>query len=326
MTHTGPTLRTQAATLQGGQWPHTRSARSLAPLVGLALFGCGSGEQVRTSVTAGPGSTVMELKANIAYRTVIDSPDALGISGSCSNNGETWLVTERDSHLLRLTPEGTVVSIAIQGAPDDLDMEGLACKDGRFYVSTESEIPDRTTDVILVVEVQGSTASVVDTITMQYPEDLVAGVNQGLEGLCIAGDWLIAAGEVIRTDTAGVRQAPILRRRLGESNTFLHWVNLSTSTGKLSGIDCRMRGNTFEVFAIERHYEVSRILRFDLGTGPSQFDTVLDLAHLVRDTENFESILVSDRGEIRLTNDNQYKTITGPSEETVLEIVPSFAR
>ena len=241
-------------------------------------------------------------------------------------NGETWLVTERNPHLLRLASEGPVTSIPIQGAPEDLDLEGLACHEGRFYIATESDDSTRNSDVVLVVEVEGSTANVIETIVLVYPEDLLAGVNQGLEGLCIAGDWLIAAGEILRTDSSGQRQAPFLRQRLGDSNAFLHWVNLSSSTGKISGIDCRMRGNVFEIFAIERHYEVSRVLHFDLRTDSSQSETVLDLAHLVRETENFESILVDDRGEVRLTNDNQYKTVTGPTEETVLVAVPAFAR
>lgn len=301
------------------------NSKLLASCLLVTTIGCGSKEP-RTSVTAGPASGGMEIKARLAYRTLIDHPDAVGVSGSCSMSEETWLVTERNPHLLRISIEGTVTSIPIEGAPEELDLEGLACQDGRFYIATESEDSDRNSDVVLVVEVQGSSAKVIETLVLVYPDDLLGGVNQGLEGLCIAGDWLIAAGEVLRTDSSGQRQAPFLRQRLGDSNAFLHWVNLSSSTGKISGIDCRMRGNVFEIFAIERHYEVSRVLHFDLRTGTSQSETVLDVAHLLRDTENFESILVDDRGEVRLSNDNQYKTVTGPSEETVLAVVPAFAR
>lgn len=235
-------------------------------------------------------------------------------------------MTERDPHLLRLASEGLVTSIPIEGAPAELDLEGMACSEGRFYIATESDDSTRNSDVVLVVEVEGSTARVIESLVLVYPGDLLAGVNQGLEGLCIAGDWLIAAGEVLRTDSSGQRQAPFLRQRLGDDNAFLHWVNLTSSTGKISGIDCRMRDNAFEIFAIERHYEVSRVLHFELATDASQSDTVLDAAHLLRETENFESILVDDRGEVRLFNDNQYKTVTGPSEVTVLTAVPTFAR
>jgi hypothetical protein len=293
-------------------------------LLFLCLHACAQ-QEMRTAVTAGPPISGVQYNAELSHRNLLDHPDALGISGSCMNHGEVWLVGERNARLLRVSKDNQLTSIPIEGLPEGLDMEGLACKDGRFYLSTESQDSDRDSDVVLIVEVQGATAMVIETLVMQYPDGLKAGVNQGLEGLCIAGDWLVAAAEIVRTDSSGRRQAPFLRQRLGDSSAFLHWVNLTTSSGKISGIDCRLRGDAIEVFAIERHYEVSRILHFELGDGPSQSDTILELAHLVRESENFESIVVDDRGEIRLSNDNQYKTITGPTEETVLEIVPAFA-
>ena len=292
----------------------------------LAALAC-SHQKPRTSVKAGPPQGSLEVNAELAYRSPLDDERAVGISGSCQGDGYRWFIAERNATLFQVDRGNKVRSITIQGVPPNLDLEGLACGPDRFYISTESEEAGRTEDLVLVVQLgeAGESANVVDTLTMQYPPPMKAGVNQGLEGLCIAGDWLIAAGEILRTTASGIRQAPILRQKLGESDTFLHWVNLSSRTGKISGLDCRERGGIIEVFALERHYEVSRILRFELGPGPSKSKAIADLAPLLRETENFEAIIVDERGRVWLANDNQYKTITGPSEETVLEPIAAFA-
>jgi hypothetical protein len=290
-------------------------------------FAC-SEKPMRTTVKAAPPSYGVSLTGTLGYRTVVDHPDALGISGSCQEGEYTWLIAERNKKLLRLDTTGKVKIYELAGIPDDLDLEGLACKDGRFYMSTESQVQHRTGDLVLLVDLEEETSSgkVTEVLTMHYPPGMEAGTNQGLEGLCIAGDWLIAAGEILRTSTSGTRQAPVLRQKLGTEDTFMHWVNLTTATGKLSGIDCRMRGEIVEVFAVERHFEVSRLLQFDLGDEASKAKRVVELAHLLREGENYESLLVSDDGMARLSNDNQYKTITGATEETILLPIRGFRR
>ncbi len=303
---------------------YTLSRCTLALALSAMAFSCG-GKPQRTAVQAGPPTGSLELKGEVEYRTLLESEDAIGLSGSCWEGDSRWLLPERNNRLLRVDGKSRVTSFALEGVPPEHDLEGLACDENRFYISTETDTVGRTEDRVLVVEIQDGVAKVVDTLILPYPAPMKAAVNQGLEGLCLAGDWLIAAGEILRTNDAGVRQAPILRRRLGEDDTFLHWVNLSSRTGKISGLDCRERGGIIEVFAIERHYEVSRLLQFELGDTPSKSHTIVDMSHLIRETENFESVLVDDRGRVWLSNDNQYKTITGPSEETVLEPIPAFA-
>ena len=269
----------------------------LALLLPVAVGGC-SNTASRTKVSAGPPRGSLELTGEVAYRTLLNHEDAVGISGSCWDAGVRWLVGERNNRLLRVDRENRIESIPIEDVPPGYDLEGLACHEGRFYISTETEEEGRTEDRVLVVELNDDTARVVDILTFLYPAPMKAGVNQGLEGLCIAGDWLIAAGEILRTDASGVRQAPILRQKLGESDTFLHWVNLTSRTGKISGLDCRERGGIIEVFAMERHFEVARALQFELGDAPSKVQTVLELGHLVTESENFESIIVNDRGRV----------------------------
>lgn len=281
---------------------------------------------MRTVVKAEPPMELVELTGNLGYRTIVDHPDAMGVSGSCRDGAYTWLIAERNHRLLRINGNSQVTSFPLEGIPDAVDLEGLACKDGRFYISTESDVEHRTGDLVLVVDLEGSGAKVVDVITMHYPPGMEAGTNQGLEGLCIAGDWLIAAGEILQKDSSGTRQAPILRQKIGDKNTFMHWVNLTTDTGKISGIDCRMRSSRIEVFAVERHFEVCRLLQFDLGDEPSEAKRVVELAHIVREGDNFESLLVDDEGYARLSNDNQYIKISGATEETMLTPIRGFAR
>ena len=303
---------------------HYKALRILLPLASTLAVGC-SDQQQRTIVSAGPPRGSLELEAELSYRTLLDNEDAVGISGSCWDGTSRWLVPETNGHLLRIDRNDKIESFQLEGIPPDHDLEGLACDADRFYISTETDEIGRTQDRVLIVEIIEGVGQVVDTLVLPYPAPMKAGVNQGLEGLCLADDWLIAAGEILRTNDAGVRQAPILRHKLGERDTFLHWVNLTSRTGKISGLDCRERGGIIEVFAVERHFEVGRILQFELSDAPSKAQTIVELSGIIRETENFESIVVNERGRVWLSNDNQYKTITGPSEETVLEPIPAFA-
>lgn len=303
-----------------------RVALSLLPLLSLStILGCKT-PPPRTQSVIGPPESGMSLVGQLASRDIISSEAALGVSGSCqeANSASRWLVTERNHMLIEIRDEGERV-FPIEGVPEGFDLEGLACDEGRFYISTETQAQNRSQDIVLVADLQGDKAIISGQIELDYPDGLKAGENEGLEGLCISDGWLVASGEVIRSDEQGVRQAPILRKKIGEPETFLHWLELTTRTGKISGIDCRMHRGELEVFGIERHYEVARILQFSLSNEVSKAETILELEHLVRNTENFEAILVDRRGQVRLTNDNQFKTVTGPSEETLLEAVESFS-
>ncbi len=304
---------------------YTRYLGRLWMLAALVLPSC-SDKPMRTTVKAAPAVEVVELMGRVGYRSVVAHPDALGVSGSCHDGSNTWLVAERNNRLLRIDPDSNVMSFKLEGIPDGIDLEGLACKDGRFYMSTESQVDHRTGDLVLVVDLEGSAGKVVEVITMHYPDGMEANANQGLEGLCIAGDWLVAAGEILQKDSAGTRQAPILRKKIGGDNTFLHWVNLTSDTGKISGIDCRIRNDRIEVFAIERHFEVCRLLQFELSEEASKAKRVVELAHITREGDNYESLLVDDEGYARLSNDNQYIQITGATEETFLAPIRGFAR
>lgn len=267
----------------------------------------------------------MKLRGRIDSRRTIEHEEAIGISGACTDEGKTYLVGERNRRLFELDGDNLRV-YSIVGLSSDDDLEGLACADGKIFASTESEDEGRSSDTIVEMGLQGNNARVLREFKLEYPGSLKAGSNQGLEGLCIAGDYLLAAGELLRTTDTGIRQAPILQQHFDTKETEVFWVNLSSMPGKLSSLDCRMRGSIVEVFAIERDYDVSRVLQFELDESPVIPQTVLVLDDVVRKTENFEGITVDERGEVRLYNDNQHHAVTGPSEESTIFPIAAFAR
>ncbi len=319
----------------------TSIATLLLPWLALALGACGSQPRAVPNAPPVPPAATKALGDSpergagkqrpaigqpvVRERTTIEHPDALGISGACQQGTDVFLVGERNQKLFRLATDGAVSVFPILGVPDGLDLEGLACTESRIYISTESEAPNRELDLVLVVEIADKQARVVDTIAIQYPEGLRADDNHGLEGLCIADNWLVAAAELAHINSAGNRVAPILRRKLSGGPTLVNWVPLTTDTGKLSGIDCHANNELLEVFAIERHFGVARILRYQIGMGARTEPDVLAMESILGTSENFEGILVRPDGGISLYNDNQYKTITGPSEEVVLAPVPAFS-
>ena len=262
----------------------------------------------------------MTLVAQLESRQQITAQEAIGVSGSCRREDRRYYVTERNHKLIGIDNSDLIEVVALEGVPQGLDLEGLACDSEKFYISTESAKPDRSVEIVLVVAIEDEVARVVDTLELAYPDPIVGSPNWGVEGLCVADGWLIAAVEYFRTDSnqAATRMAPILRQKLGSTDTFVTWLKLTSETGKISALDCRQQNDLIEVFAIEQHFGVARVLQFDLQESPATPQTIVTLEHLIRSTENFESILVSDEGKVLLANDNQHKAITGASEETSL--------
>lgn len=303
-------------------------AKSISPtsltLLSLGLLACSSGPRSEPTTTPSKTNTSTgnlsdePSKAQIQTRKSLSHPLALGLSGSCERGEEVFLVAERNHILFRLSPDGQLKEFAIEGVPKGLELEGLACGLDRIYVSTESGEDGRLSDPVLVLALDETRAEVVDTIEMQYPQGLTADDNHGLEGLCLAGDTLVAAAELSQQSAEGIRQAPILTTSISGGPTQVAWVSLTSDTGKISGIDCHSTEDAIEIFAIERHFGVARILRFQIGHGDQNPQQVLPLESILGESDNFEAILVSPKGEIRLYNDNHYKTITGPSEEVSL--------
>ena len=120
--------------------------------------------------------------------------------------------------------------------------------------------------------------------------------NAGIEGLCTTGDFVVAGGEPVIQDR-GTRWAPVARMRreglkAGVWTPFR--LRLTTKRGKLSSLDCWQDDDELELYAIERHYGVGRVLYFELPTEGQGADvaaaTVVDVAKLMPDLPNLEGV------------------------------------
>lgn len=269
-----------------------------------------------------------------------------GLSGlAADGGGALWTVAERDARAYRIKLDGSLVpaveTFEIRGVPDGTDLEGIAVLDHqevplRFALGTEGQAGGKAT--VLVAERQDQVLTV--TRAIELPAKAV-GIelkpNQGAEGVCGDGETIFAAIEGAGVD-GGKRWAPVVRVVGGEV-VQLYRVWLTSKEGKLSGLDCRVRADgTAGVLAIERHFEVTKVLRFELpapaagagvaaGAGAAsgvapldiQPEVALELSKVLRGGLNLEGIAWTDGGQVAAVVDNQWTTITGKSELVVFK-------
>jgi len=258
-----------------------------------------------------------------ALFTEVTVDTAPGLSGlAVDEAGRLWTIAERDEKAYRITLDAAlrpaVELFPVEGAPPDVDLEGIATLGGdRFALGTEGH--DDGLATVLVAERRGAALAV--TRTIELPARSVGiplKANEGAEGICGAGDTIIAAIEGAGT-TDGRRWAPVLRIT-GGAIVRTHRVWLTTATGKISGLDCTIAPDgTVAAWAVERHFEVTRLLRFTLpppGTGADEITptVALDLGPILHGRLNLEGIAQLPDGRIVAVVDNQWRTITGPSE------------
>ncbi|MAQ14073.1 MAG: hypothetical protein CMN30_04660 [Sandaracinus sp.] len=266
---------------------------------------------------------------------------AAGLSGmTIGPDGGLWAVPEEARTLLRLDPvTGAVRSFPIVGMPADLEAEALAWRPGpnggELVIGTETDGPSRPSDDLVILDFDGQFAHVREMVRCPYGLWHLQGQhNRGIEGLCAVGRDLVVAAEITGEEN-GRRYAP-LGRRDDDGRWNAHRVWLSSDTGKISGVECRLLDDgVAEVFAIERHFGVLRILRFVLpplpdgagsSTAPTSMDEVpaltpevvlnLDRWAQSRDpSPNFEGITFLEDGRLALLSDNHYRgELSGPSE------------
>ncbi len=289
-----------------------------AGVVCLLLFGCGClSDQVATVLPEQPTTVVAGRRFPV--------PDAgnPGLSGAdTGGDGIVWLVPERRRVLLSLRENGGElvlegVPLPIDGVPAGLDTESLAVLgDGRFVFGTEAQRA-RDKDTLLLAERRADRVAVVDTIELDYAGwGQRAPRNKGVEGLCAAGGKLLAGVEwVIEED--GRRFAPIAVHGLAEGSWSYHRLPLSSATGKLASLWCVAETDRIAAWAIERHYGVVRILRFDIPLVSAARDLTASQVLVLedeRDSLNFEGIFRGSDGALTLVSDNQLGVaIHGPS-------------
>jgi hypothetical protein len=265
--------------------------------------------------------------ARAFVRVAIDT--APGLSGlAADDTGGLWTVAERAEAAYRvaLSPAlvPTVSRVGITGVPGHVDLEAIAwLGDGRFAFGTEGTGVGSAT-VLLAGRTAGGL--VVDG-RIDLPQDrlgVTLAANHGAEGVCGRGDIIVTAIEATGID-AGGRFAPIVKTVGGEI-VAVHKLRLGTRTGKISGLDCTIQADgSVTGLAIERHFEVTRIVRFALP--PRQTDAaavtepalVVDLGPILKSKLNLEGIATTSDGRVVCVVDNQWKTITGPSELLVMQ-------
>lgn len=302
---------------------HARPAWTAALVI--ALAGCpGAATEHRTEPPTPPAIAQPLPRLIDPARTVIPAPGVTGLSDlTTDDSGRLWAIAEKYRALVRMRPDGSDAAvIPLVGAPDGLDVEGVAWIAGdRLALATESDDPDRLSDLLLFARVVGRRVVVERKVALDYRLwPLKPRGNQGIEGLCRAGDSLVAAVESV-IGGGDRRLAPIAIYDLGSGRWTPSLVRLTSSTGKLSALSCRVRDDRIDVLAVERHFEVARLIRFELpatraAPGPPRVVTpilVADLAPLLVREENFEGLVWDGDRSIALVVDNDWAVVSGPN-------------
>ena len=253
-----------------------------------------------------------------------------GVSGlsdlTRDDRGRLWAVAERKRVAVEVTDPPRAITLV--GVPPGLDTEGIAwLGKGRFALSTEADGP-RTADPVLVAERRGNRLQVVASHPLEYRAwPLSPTPNQGIEGICRAGDRVVLAVETVRED-GHARYAPVAVMDLATGSVAPFWVRLTSAHGKLSAVSCMHRRAAgghparIDVLAIERHFGVARLVRFALPGRPAPgHPPVTVAARVIADLlpleganhENFEGLVWDGGRNVALVVDNDWKTITGPN-------------
>ncbi|MBC7793512.1 MAG: esterase-like activity of phytase family protein [Clostridia bacterium] len=259
-------------------------------------------------------------------RTTLAGVSPEGLSGmTVDGDGAFVAVAERARELVRFRQDGAIFRadpkrILISGVRDGLDTEAIAFIQGNTYAIGTETHHGRRDDAILMVEVEGETAQVTDEVQLDYGAwGQRAGINHGIEALCYANGALFIGAEVVVSDR-GRRYAPLARYNLDTHAWSFGKLWLTTATGKVASFECRTgkQAGGIEVIAIERHFGVGRILRFEI-TRDGQLQELepqvaLDLQRLIDPLPNLEGIAWDARGDLVLVTDNSNVIVTKPTE------------
>ncbi len=263
-------------------------------------------------------------------RVVVLDTDVMGLSGlTRDEHGALWAPGEVGDAVLRIDSESFAVTrYPVKGLPEGNDLEAMAWVDGtRFVLGTETWEGGRLQDIILDGRLDGQMFKVAPIGRIDYARwQLVAPENRGIEGICSVEGVLVLATELIE-DERGDRWAPVGMFDPKTQTWTAHRVRMTSSTGKLGAMDCRLVDETIEAMVVERHYGVSYLLRFALPRGPQgqwiQPTVAADLSKLVDPLPNFEGLAWMDDGSVVLLTDNRHRTIVG--EPSRLYFIPASA-
>ncbi len=256
-----------------------------------------------------------------------------GLSGLARDRaGRLWAVAERERLLVGLGSAGAWAAepeprLGVRGVPEGWDLEALAwLAPGWLAAGTETHEEGRAEDAVLLLDLDDAEARVTGSLALPYALwGARGGTNRGIEGLCHC-DGVLLAGVEATLETAQGRWAPLGRLDLRTRRWEPLRLALTSDTGGLSSLACypTVKTEEIEVLAVERHYAVSRLLRFVVPrSGPDGLVrpvAAFDLARALVPTPNVEGVVRLGDGGVALLVDNDTGGVTGPTELIVLDL------
>ncbi len=263
---------------------------------------------------------------------LIDVPiqDLSGLSGLARDDtGALFAVPEEERVLVEISATGQEKHrYRVNGVQQGLEFESLAWlgKD-KFGVGTEGGCSDGS-EHVLIVEREGDGAKVTKDIKVPLANwGASCDEKRGIEGLCAAGGKMLAGIENPLDGKNGERLAVLARIDDASGDVAAYRLALTSKSGKISALECRVKNDVMEVLAIERHFEVARLLTFTIPlTGPT--DETPRTARIVMDLfpyanegkRNFEGVVWLDDQHVMLIVDNKYGKVTGPNQMVEVEL------
>jgi len=261
-------------------------------------------------------------------RIVALETDVAGLSGlTVDEHGAFWAPGEDGDAIIRIDPETFgVTRYLVSGGPPATDLEAMAWVDGvRFILGTETQEKGRLQDLILDGRLDGDRFAVAPIGQIDYARwQLTAPDNHGIEGICHVDGILILATELVELQR-GRRWAPLGMFDPRTQSWTAHRVGLGSKTGKLAAMSCRLVDGAIVALAVERHFGVSRLIRFQIPRGPEghwiEPRVVLDLSKSIEPLPNFEGLAWMEDGSAVLLSDNKYGR--GAREPSRLYFIPA---
>ncbi len=263
-------------------------------------------------------------------RIVTLDTDVAGLSGlTLDDHGAFWASGEDGDAVVRIDPTTFAVTrFSVIGRPPEAELEAMSWVDGtRFMLGTETQEKGRLSDVILDGRLDHGSFVVAPIGHLDYARWLLtAPDNRGIEGICHVDGVLVLATELVERQQ-GRRWAPVGMFDPKTQSWTAHRVALSSKTGKLAAMSCRVIEGSIVALAVERHFGVSRLLRFNIPQGPEaqwiEPIVAADLSELISPLPNFEGLAWMEDGSAVLITDNQYRR--GPREPSRLYFIPASA-
>lgn len=258
--------------------------------------------------------------------------DLAGLSGLARDEaGTLFAVPEEDPFLLEFSVAGAEQHrYRVTGASEGVEFEALAWlgKD-RFAIGTEGGCKDGADHVLLVTR-EGDEAKVTRSIAVPLSAwGASCDEKKGIEGLCAAGGKMIVAFEKPFLEKNDERFAALARIDETSGEVTAYRMALTSKTGKLAGMDCRLKDNAIEVLAIERHFDIAQLVSFTVPIAGAAEETprtarvVFDLKPYANGGKrNFEGVVWLDDRRVLLIVDNKYGKVTGPNEMVEVELSP----